>query len=101
MADLPPASYVSMPPPRHPSRRGRHVAFAIAVVVLAVLLVVAVVMARTPADPDYIGFRWTIRGLLLAIVAAVGGLIWSVRDAKQEERVWQKAMVAPDDHARH
>ena len=99
MADQPPKVYVTMPLPPQPSRRGRHVAFAIAAVVLAVLLVVAVLMGRTTADPDYIGYRWTVRWLLLGCVAAVGGLIWSIADARQE-RAWRNAMATRDDQPR-
>ncbi|MDB5321484.1 MAG: hypothetical protein JWN40_3115 [Phycisphaerales bacterium] len=94
--ELPPQrlDYLRLPPP--PVKHGPPIFAAVAVGVLPLLFVVVNYFGPGRSDPDFVGFRWVLRGIVYAWLGAVWGLVWSIREVRRRERAWRDAQ-APDD----
>lgn len=91
----PKLSYVTPPPP--PVRRRPYRSLAVIVGVLTVLLVVVFRIAPGMDDPQYVFVRYTLRFLVLAWLASIGAIVWSLYDERRRARVWMNARVVRDD----
>ena len=84
--------YVRIPPP--PGQQGPPVFLSIAVGTLPLVLGALVYFAPGRSDPDFIGFSYVLRGVIVAWVGSVWGLIWSIRESRRRAAAWRDAQVS-------
>ena len=89
--------YVRISPP--PVKRGSPILLAVVVGILPLVFGGLLLIGPNRDDPDYIGFRYVIRGVAWAWVFSLWGLIWSVRETRRQARAWREAQVSQDGDA--